>query len=335
MMNSSVPQEPHAFMAEVEAMIREMVTRKDRNPQKPVRQHFVPRTFQKRFRNGEGELWTYHFGSRQLRRSEVGQLGWVNNLYTLPDDDGTGDYKVEHFFGVVEDKSAPALDRVAQGQEVTEEDRFWLCFFWGSAFCRSRDMIRSYQVLLSEVHMRDLRHTISSVEAAQRHLDQHGGEKYGISARELFEFVQSDAYDVEYETHAVVPPLLRLMPHLCQILWDSRVTVLKAPAGESFITADSPVVLMPLGRTQRVGFGLRGTARVMPISCDICLVSHAGRGLRRIEATRDEVRRINMALAYGASEFLLGSNEALLHSLVCATSATNRVWRSSFTVSDL
>ncbi|WP_332608571.1 DUF4238 domain-containing protein [Achromobacter sp. ESBL13] len=324
----------HAFFSRVEETIQQLVERKDRNPQKPVKQHFVPTSYQARFRGDDGLFWAYLLRTNRIHKSDPGRVGYLENLYTLPGAHGNLDYKVEHFFGVVEDKSAPAIEKLLRGEDIKEEERFWICFFWGAAFCRSHDLIRSYRALAGDLKIRELRRKYSSLEETRRWLEAELIEIQDVSAEELFERVHSDDYDIVYETHSVLPALLRLMPRICQILWDSRITALRAPEGKSFVTGDNPVVLMSLDKPGPTGFGKPHTAKVMPLSCEVCLVADGlGEGIRRRPADRDMVRRINLKIASDAQEFILGRSRALISSLVEATGARTRAWTSSFKVS--
>lgn len=329
-------QNKYDFLQEVHKTIQEQVIKKDRNQQKPVNQHFVPVSYQKRFRGPDGELWVYYFPQKQiLKNAQPKKIGSAPNLYILPNDDGTADYLVEHFFGVLEDQSAPVIEKLLCEKEITEKERFWLCYFWGAQFCRSRDMIRSYQSLFGELQMQNLKMKYSSLEETRRLLQIESSDDPTITAEELFEFVHSDEYDIVYETPSILPMLLRLIPEIVEILWQSRITVLKAPGNKSFVTSDCSVILRPLDApTKVIGFGVPGIARVMPISWNCCLVSDSsGSGVRRKTADKDMVRNINLALASEAHEFILGRNEELIASLVKATNAKKRVWSSNFKTS--
>lgn len=324
----------YAFFSRVEETIQQLVERKDRNPQKPVKQHFVPTSFQARFRGEDGNFWIYLLRTKRFHSSDPGRVGYLNNLYTLPDAEGGLDYKVEHFFGVVEDKSAPAFEKLLRDEAITGEERFWICFFWGAAFCRSRDIIRSYQALFGDLQTSAFRNKYSSLEETRHWLDAEPTKYKDITAEELYEYVNSDEYEIAYESHSVLPSLLRLMPRICQILWESRITVLHAPEGKSFVTGDNPVVLMSFGTPGQTGFGLPDTAKVMPLSCEVCLVADGlGEGLRRFTADREMVRNINLRIASDAQEFIIGRSQALIASLVEATGAGHRTWTSSFRVS--
>lgn len=324
----------HAFFSMVEETIKQLVEGKDRNPQKPVKQHFVPTSYQARFRGEDGKFWAYLLRTKRIHSSDPGRVGYLDNLYTLPDDEGDPDYKVEHFFGVVEDKSAPAIEKLLRDEAITEEERFWICFFWGAAFCRSHDLIRSYRALFGDLQTRALRHKYSSLEETRRWLEVEPTKYKDITAEGLYEYVHSDEYEVVYESHSVLPALLRLMPRICQILWESRITVLRAPEGKSFVTGDNPVVLMPLNKFGPIAFGVPDTAKVMPLSCEVCLVADSlGEGVRVRLADREMVRRINVQIASDAQEFIIGRSQALIASLVEATGARDRTWTSSFRVS--
>lgn len=324
------------FLEKVHATIQERVIKKDRNQQKPVRQHFVPESYQKRFRGPENTLWAYLFDQKPIRQNAQPRIiGSVPNLYTLFNRDGTSDYYVEYFFGVLEDESAPVIKKLIHKEEITEEERFWLCYFWGAQFCRSLDMISSYQSLFGEFQIQSLRRKYSSLEETKRMLQMEPCSDPTFTAEELFEHVHSDEYDVVYETSSILPVLLRLIPRIVEILWQSRITVLTAPENKSFVTGDCSVVLRPLDKpTKSIGFDVPGIARVMPISWDTCLISDSiGSGIRRKAADRDLVRSINLAIASEAHKFIIGRNAELIASLIKATGANSRVWSSSLRVS--
>lgn len=329
-------QKKYDFLQKVHETIQERVIKKDRNLQKPVNQHFVAKSYQEGFRSPERILWAYFFRQKQILPDvQPKRIGSVPNLYTLLNADGSSDYYVEHFFGVLEEESAPVIKKLLRQKDITEEERFWLCYFWGATFCRSLDMIRSYQNLFGELQIQSLRQKYFSLEETKRMLQMEPSDEPTLTAEELFDLVHSDEYNVVYETSSILPMLLRLIPRIVEILWQSRITVLTAPENKSFVTGDCSVVLRPLDKpTNRIGFDVPGIARIMPISWSTCLVSDSlGSGIRRKIADRDMVRNINLAIASEAHEFILGRNGELITSLIRATGAKDRVWSSSFRVS--
>ncbi|MDO3624459.1 DUF4238 domain-containing protein [Ralstonia pseudosolanacearum] len=322
--------EQYAFFARVPEIIRDRIIKHGLNPQKPVKQHFVPTSHQARFRGNGGALWAYLFPLKRIVDAHPSRIGRIPDLYTLPDENGNPDYQVEHFFAAIEDLSAPVIERLLNGDELTEEDRFWLCYFLGISFCRSNDLIRSYQSLYAELHIRDLRGRYSSLESTRRELEKYPnpGE---ITAEELFDFVHSDEYDIVYENHTVVPDILKLIPGICQLFWKSRLTIIHAPEGKSFITGDSPVVLLKTLAREPMGF--MRAIRVAPLSSDVCLISTPRMsGIERNVANRDQVRNVNLLVASSAYEFILGRSDALISSLVRATGVERRVWEPVFSV---
>lgn len=329
-------QEDYDFIQEVNKRIQERVIKKDRNQQKPINQHFVPESYQKRFRGPDNVLWAYYFAHKKiLPNAQPRRIGSVPNLYTLTNNDGSADYYVEHFFGVLEEMSAPVIEKILGEKEITEEERFWLCYFWGANFCRSRDMIRSFQSLFGELQMQSLRQKYHSLEETKRLLDAESKYDPDITAEILFEFVQSDEYYVAFERSSILPTVLRLIPEVVETLWQSRITVLRAPEKKSFVTGDCSVILRALDKPiKRIGFNVPGVARVMPIAWSHCLVSDSrGAGIRIETAEAGMVRRINLAIASEAHEFILGRSEELITSLLNATSAEKRIWSSNFKIS--
>lgn len=325
---------PHSFFERVRETIQELVTKKDRNPQKPINHHFVPKSFQERFAGLDSSLFAYIFKSKKIHlNAQSSRIGSAPNLYTLPDDGGTHDLKIEHFFGVLEERSAPVIEKVIKDVSLTEEERFWLCLFWSAAFCRTHHMIRSARHFLGDLRSHDLRHRYYSLARTRHLLQQEPPEDPSITAEDLFKFVHSDEYEVIHEAHSVLPMVLELIPEISQILWESRIVVLKAPENKSFVTGDSPVVLLAMDHWRRLGFGLPGVARVMPISWDTCLMSFSpGQGFINAIADREQVRQINLVIAAQAHEFILGKSQKLIESLVNATGAINRTWEPIVTV---
>ncbi|MHA6896183.1 DUF4238 domain-containing protein [Ralstonia pseudosolanacearum] len=320
-----------SFFDRVESSIKEIVTKKNRNPEKPHKHHFVPRSYQKRFQGDADFLWGYIFSSKRICPVDPMRIGWLRDLYALPNEDDTQDFQVEHFFSVIEDKSAPGIERLLRGEDITEEERFWLCFFWGAAFCRSHDMIRSYQSISAKLHEQEIRDRHSSIEAVRCLLAENPSAE-GISAEELFDFVHSDEYEVVYEPHSVLPAILRMMPMICHLLWQSGINVLQAPEGKSFVSGDSPVVLLPRDSHRSPG-GFGSSARAMPLSRDVCLISTPKKsGIHRYAASRDDVRNLNLLVAHSAHELIIGRSQRLISSLVDATNARNRVWSPLFHV---
>jgi len=334
-MKENILSDPYDFFERVEETIKELVIKKERNSQKPVNHHYVPRSFQERFGGPNSSLFAYIFKSKKIHaNAQPSRIGSVPHLYTLPNDDGSSDVKVEHFFGVLEDRSAPIIEKVIKQDRLTEEERFWLCFFWGASFCRSHHMIRSARHLIGDLQSYSLRQRYFSLEKTRHLLGLEPPEDPSITAEEVFKLVHSNEYEVAGDANSVLPMVLNLIPEISQFLWLSCVVVLKAPKTKSFVTGDSPVVLLPMDQWRPVGFGLPGVARVMPLSWDTCLISYSpGRGVINAIADREQVRQINLAIAGDAHEFILGKSQKLLESIVDATGAKNRVWKSSFSVS--
>lgn len=189
----------------------------------PKRQHYLPESYLDPFTRDKF-LWVYDRRQRQFRHEQPKNTTVRTHYYTLTDEHGNKDVRVEEAFSVVEGLAKPIVTKMCNGQRLTPRDRFRLSLHLGFLYCRGP----RYQRVVNELitgHVRML---------ALRNL------KHFRDPQKAADFVQSDHFKYELNRNGTIQELLRQGQEIGQELFIRRWRTVKAPTDAYFVTCDVP-----------------------------------------------------------------------------------------------
>ena len=190
---------------------------------------------------------------------------------------------------------------------------------------RTPEFERAYNEMSEGLMKRITKDLFSSLDRTEEILRQEPKEER-VTAEEIYQFVQSDEYRINFHRNASLRTMADLVTELTPEVMALNWAVVHATLDTSFVTTDAPFVLVaPNDFRSRgmVGFGLRtpGAVKLFPLSQSACLImgdfirDEGGFEIVHEKAGVGKVTKINLALASRCERFLLGRDEALVKSI--------------------
>ena len=91
----------------------------------PIKQHTVPQLYLRFFADSNEGLWVFDQKKHEIRKQPVKDTTILRDFYTLENNKGEKDYKVEVdlFSNGIEKDFAPVLNSITKNKKILEEDR--------------------------------------------------------------------------------------------------------------------------------------------------------------------------------------------------------------------
>jgi hypothetical protein len=144
--------------------------------------------------------------------------------------------------------------------------------------------------------------------------------------RQLAEPLENDELIVSGGLDLEILGMFSQAPTIVPLITNMNWTVLKAPAGYSFILSDEPLVLLDARSPEKaVGWGVSSLEVTMPLDPQYCLfLQQEPRQAQRLRvASADLVHDINLRTYARARESIFGPTQPLLESVYAAAQATS------------
>jgi hypothetical protein len=304
----------------------------------PKRQHFLPRFYLENF-SVNGMVAVYDREQDALRLQQPANTGVIGHFYTMEDAEGKKRFELEQLLSHYEGKAKPVIDKLAARKAINADERSDLAIFIALAATRTPDFIDSVKAFNVEM-VTDIveRMFCNEVEVAARlrespdYSDKHNDE-VNAEAKLMVEMAQNGGVKVStnhrWAVGIAIQMALKIAPELAGRNW---LVVHRDNDKKSFITTDAPVVLTTVApRVDRfwgVGFGNPDALVFLPLkeSCTLAIFGDQG-NLQHTEAGTEQVRRLNLAMVANCQRFVIGRDQALLHSLVKAARLNETKWK--------
>jgi hypothetical protein len=261
--------------------------------QKPTeRQHWLARFYLKQFAEPmfSDNLCVYEFAKRtwDTTRTPKG-VGWSPHLCSMLDMDGSRTDQYDQFFKVqIEDPAAPAMRKLAVGEQISDAEREAVALFVGLTYARGPDLLNGVTTqYLGELD-----------ESQRKELDQFTKQWCEITNKDI---------DQNSLAHFVKPGVLMaiwvwsksIQQRLIRWKWRLIRTTREMP----FVTTDRPL-MAEREVDQDVGLV------TFPVSSEIALMMFTGGVLNPNRDPAEEIRQINLRSIYGAKRFVIACRNA-------------------------
>lgn len=288
--------------------------------------HFVAQFHQKNFSSADEMIWVYDREGKTFKRQHVEVTAAQNHYYRFRMTAGGYSTELEDHFANIEGHAATAIQNLAQGGKPTSEDIEWLAMFISFQATRVPEFEKRINELKEKTYKRFQKTMYSSVEEAQKAIDEYckeTGEGSGLLAEEVYRLANEEKYRVKIPREDSIRTMLVLAPTFIDILRSMNWQFLFTPKSSSFILTDNPFIIIPPANHQKtfwgqgVGIATPGAIKIIPLAINMCLsIGDAGSDTsgRRIEP--ELVRQINLQLARHSDRFIYARDERLLRSVV-------------------
>lgn len=302
----------------------------------PKRHHYLPRFYLNGFTQ-DGNLFIYDRNKNEYRSQTPINTAVEKDFYSIIDDTGKKNTSIESLLADVETKANKVIDKLNDGNDVTFQERIDLSLFIALLIGRTPEFDATFKSLQDNLTRRMGKMLFHSVEQTQKILNMHRGtesESDSTTAKEMYDFVQSDKYDIEFGRVNTLDVMLHLGESLAKYFCQMNWIVFHTPKGTSFITTDSPLVVIPPPYSNEnsfyrgVGIATPGTPKFISLtkSCALAMLDRGQYTLHQ-NIPQKSVREINLILIWQCYRFVVGRDEYLLRYLVAKSGIDKREWK--------
>ena len=298
-------------------------------PNQPKLHHFLPEAYLRRFADERGDLWVLDRKQGVVRRQSPQVTAAERELYTLEDDRGERDRRVETALADHVDGPGQHAIRVLDGGgRLSGEDAGKLAIFVAGLYVRTPAFREQHRQLAEQMRDSLIR---GGVEPAAEPLPESHPEAQrlraagGVRANELLGMLNAIRDERRPYQNDFVKMMVNLVPMLADAIHGLEWFIASAPPGKAFVTCDAPVIITcPRNHSPLMGVGLTtpGSEKIIPLTSRIALLmgDHVARPMvAHITIDRDHLRWINEALVRRCERFTIGRSPLLLESLLKAT----------------
>lgn len=281
----------------------------------PRRHHYVPESYLSRFTDSgtrQGSLWVFdrHLGT--TRESNPKNSGHQRDYYRL-DEGAAGDpYYFEKAFGELEGKASIVIDDILRTRELPGvESLEYLVSFVGLQAVRIpafRNKFNSFKERIAKIALDIACANESQWELQKKKLFETEPGKYAdVPFTQARKFLDQEKFKVEIPRTESVETMMTAANKLVDLLYQRNWGIAFADEGE-FLTCDNPVILSSTKPRQRfIGFGVRGTEVIVPISKNCVLYGlYEELSFEVGSYDREGVALINAHTCAKASRFIYG-----------------------------
>ena len=296
----------------------------------PKRHHYLSQMIQRNFlADGEAMLWYYDRKEDTYEQRTPKGIAQVRNLYSYENVDPEEKYALEKAFSVLEGKVAPAIIRLQNGEDVSQEEHTAIAEFVGMQYYRTPSKLSIItEVMDSGIRYskENLRNEITNMtdEAFQkfitRYNKQSGKEPSKITKQQFIDHLLKGEITIDNNKNMQLSTLVDAGTHLGIKFSARRWLVLHTKPGHEFITSDVGLHLTPDGEPTRVtgyGPGSPGMAIIFPFARNAALMitSKPKPDITHVDFDNHLVVVVNGGLARVSGQ-LYSSDKALLERLV-------------------
>ncbi|WP_076902693.1 DUF4238 domain-containing protein [Burkholderia pseudomallei] len=271
----------------------------------PRRHHFVPRFYLDGFCADDAQrLAVYDRVRNAYRAQRPSEVAHRRDYYAYEDEQGNRFFDIEAALGDVETAASHSIRRVDNGDELTDDDRMTLATYVAFQYTRTP----AYAAWLEAFRA-------------------HGARREEVEAL-------PEPPDPGVERAEAIGAMLRHAPRFARVFLRLNWTIWRCDSERiSFVTSDSPVCRVWRHQPEEgvyagAGFLTPEVITLLPLSqVSTLAMSGIGDRLDRRHLTRDQVRRVNLAVVDQAQHNVFGRDMALVDSLVRGTGINRRQWR--------
>lgn len=241
-------------------------------------------------------------------------------------EDDTRDFGIEESFSHIESETATVINKIEAREPIDEKDRGVLGLFVAAQMMRGPEFEEDVDKMMEGPLRLAAQMSFATPERARQSLEQFEkdtGKPLGASAEEMTEYLKRDDYQLKFHRNESLRVMANLVGDTAKRFVRMDWRFFHAPADRTFITTDSPFVVMApdnwgdMPPWYGFGYGTLGTRKLMPLSDKVCLVMFdPGTAAEHGDLTEAGVRTINTHLATEAYRMVIAREEALLRSLV-------------------
>ena len=248
----------------------------------PKQQHYVPRFYLEGF-TSEGVLAVFDRTKNEIRSRELpSKVARVGHLYTFEDEQNRKRFDLEALFGYVEDEAKPILKSLANGDRISSAERESFANFLGLSAVRTPTAIAEASSVYAGFEKVRLNQTLGNERSALAVLRKMNGPHADETllreqAKDVAKMIRDESYDVKVDPTFALHRSLSVWHLVAEELLKRDWMFLHASGnGQSFLTSDSPIVLLSslaFKNCQPIGYGSPHAQILFPMTSKCALVA--------------------------------------------------------------
>ena len=289
---------------------------------KPKRHHYLPRSYLVGFSDSSGKVAVHDRQRGTFKLQLINDTGLEGHLYSYVLPDGSKEAPTEVMLSKI-DSEFPALrsglEKSLPRFSPQEIEPF---FAWVAALAmRVPKMLSFFKRKGHEAIEARLSQALASEKSAQAFVGEVFGADFEV-AKQPLESIKAYFDELEAKhprSNAALRVSVEMMAEghrlLCQ---KANVTVLRAPVGKKFLTCDIGVLVHhPLRPNGLVGYLGPGSVVLVPLSSNTAVELTDGPfAISCKDLSREDLNRINFAVAKSSRRFVIGDSLQRLRSIV-------------------
>lgn len=286
---------------------------------KKRRHHYIPRFYLEGFIDPVNEpyIWIYEKGNPTVRRATIDDIAVQKDYYSFIDIHGKKDTETyEDALAEVESKLAPAIKKIKDHENLTNEDKGAFAVFLGLTLTRVPNFRENIQKttgeLLKAISM-ILALNSNNFKSYVEKVENDTGEKIGMPLDDLRKFILEGKYNVHVDPQHSLP-LLILAGNLAPIFCDMKWAFFKATDNDKFVTSDNPLFRVDPTYQEGLlsGMGLlnKNIEVTLPISKDLTFLGTWGKSEGYYQADNDFIKEVNRRTIISALRFVFASQNS-------------------------
>ena len=301
----------------------------------PKRQHYISQFYLEGFTDNDGLLNIFDRNKGQIRVQQPKDTAVIGHFYTFFDEQNRRRFELENFFGVIENQASSALRSIKLGESLSQKDRENLAFFVAMTAVRTPAAFEEARLVKEAVEKHLIKLRFSDEEKAyveaKKLLPATATEeelrKFATDAHLMF---KEDRFSVQVPEELGRQLAIKQLATIAEIIYDRDWTVVDAPEGATYLTSDSPTILVPNKnfRDQPLGFASLHARILFPVSKKIALVMNGDGGrFRRMDARNEQVHRFNVSLASDCHRFIISTDANYLRDVANESRIACTPWK--------
>lgn len=287
------------------------------------RHHYLPEFYLQDFTR-DGWLWIFDRPRAEFRRQRPRQVAVIGRYYEVDTVRGERQPDIERLLSQLEAETRPLIQKVDGGELLTDDEKVSMSLFAASMYSRVPHFRREYDELSAELTRRTTEIALGDPDRAAAVLDRmrrDTGMELDVDPRRLSEFVTQGEYDIVFPPEHSIQMMLEIMLDLAQLFVQMNWSFYHPPSTSSFVTTDSPFILIPPRQESRGLFGVGmitpGAIKILPLSQTTCLLmGDHGSYMGHSKLNREQTRAVNLEVVARAYELVVARDEPLIRNLV-------------------
>jgi len=309
------------------------------------RHHYLPQSYLEGFCREDG-FWVYDRKDDEYRKQTPVNTTVQKHYYSIEEEEGEKNIEIERMLSELEGDTKKIINKIMHRKLLSNEDKMIMSLFISFAWTRIPDFER----LVNESMKRLIKKTgdilnkdVERIKQTFERYEKDTGEKIAIEPAQLKEFWDRGKFDIVMNRNASLDMMLQVAPECGRFLSLMDWVFAIAPKDYSFITTDSPFVLIPTADEKiikafgsSIGLLVPGVKKLFPISQKVCLViTDCGDKIQYAKYNKSLCKEINIRLAGHAKRFVIGRDKALLSSLVREAKLDRGQRRDTFRIHEI